>query len=529
MMAKGLKQKLAGTFGAVCTITVSCAFSRPADPPSAADIERLASRVMKEFSVPGLSVGIIKDGRLVLAKGYGVRELGQPAAVNADTIFAIGSNSKAFTTAALAILVDAGKLHWDDRVIDYLPDFRMWDPYVTRDFRVRDLLTHRSGLGIGAGDLMFVTPTDFTRDDLLHALRYLKPVTSFRASFAYDNLLYVIAGQLVPVVSGQSWEDFVTARILKPLHMDACAVDDTRLTDRSNLASPHVLMNGRLTKIPPLSIPLVAPAGAIQCNITGMSKWVITQLAHGKSPDGLRLFSEERSAEMWSPQTILPTGGDRQEATHTHFAAYGLGWGLEDVDGYKRVAHNGGLPGMVTHVSLVPELNLGVVVLTNQQEPAALDAVALQIIDAYAGVPQRDWVELAKATKTKREQRWKEADAKSHPEAARSAAWIPANLAAYVGKFKDPWRGEATISRQGDSLQLTFSHTTALTGFITPVGLNLFIVKWNDRSLNADAYVRFSEDYSGKVAGFTMQAVSATTDFSFDFQDLDFSRVAGVL
>ena len=320
--------------------------------PTTADIDRLATRTLKEFSVPGIAIGVIKDGRVVLAKGYGVRETGGTAAVDASTLFAIGSNTKAFTTAALSILVDEGKIGWDDRVIDYLPDFRMWDPYVTREFRIRDLLTHRSGLGTGAGDLMFVTPTDFTRNDLLRALRYLKPASSFRTQFAYDNLLYVIAGQIIPAVTGQSWEDFVTARILKPLRMEGCAVDDTRLTDRSNIAAPHVIVDGKLTQIPPLSIPLVAPAGAINCNVTGMLKWVSTQLARGKSPDGVQLFSAARSAEMWTPQTILPTGSnDRLALTRTHFASYGLGWSLEDIDGYERVSHNGGLPGMVTHVS----------------------------------------------------------------------------------------------------------------------------------------------------------------------------------
>src|SRR6201992_2944975 len=354
--------------------------------PSAADIDRLANRALKEFSVPGLGIAIVKDGRVVLAKGYGVRELGKPDPVDAETLFAIGSNTKEFTAASVAILVDAGKLHWDDRVIDYLPDFRMWDPYVTREFRIRDLLTHRSGLGIGAGDLMFVTPTDFTRNDLLHALRYFKPVSSFRTRFAYDNTLYVIAGQIIPVVTGQSWEDFVTARILKPLHMDGCAADDTRLTDHTNVAAPHVIVDGKLTKVPPLSIPLVAPAGAINCNINGMLKWASTQLARGKSPDGVPLFSAAQSAEMWTPQTILPT---RPNDTRPHFTSYGLGWSLEDMEGYERVSHNGGLPGMVTHVSLIPELNLGVVVLTNQQQVAALEAVSMQIIEDYANAPQR--------------------------------------------------------------------------------------------------------------------------------------------
>jgi len=504
-----------------------CFSSAIAAAPTAGDIDRLATRTLQEFSVPGLAIGIIKDGKVVLAKGYGVREQGGSAAVDANTLFAIGSNTKAFTTAALAILVDEGKLHWDDRVIDYLPDFRMWDPYVTREFRIRDLLTHRSGLGTGAGDLMFVTATDFTRNDLLHALRYLKPASSFRTRFAYDNLLYVIAGQLVPVVTGQTWEDFVTARILKPLHMDACAVVDTRLADRSNMAAPHVIVDGKITKIPALSIPLVAPAGAINCNVTGMLKWVSTQLGRGKSPDGVQLFSAARSAEMWSPQTILPTAGnERLELTHTHFVSYGLGWSLDDIDGYKRVSHNGGLPGMVTHVSLVPELNLGVVVLTNQQQGAALEAVSLQIVEAYANGPKRDWVATSKANLAKREQRIKEADTASAPPAGDAKAWTPSDLSAYTGTFNDPWRGDATIALRGNALNLTFSHTNALSGPLTPVGSNLFVVRWNDRSLDADAYVRFATDYSGKVSGFTMQAVSASTDFSYDFQDLEFSKVA---
>lgn len=397
----------------------------------------------------------------------------------------------------------------------------MWDPYVTREFTIRDLLTHRSGLGTGAGDLMFVTATDFTRNDLLHALRHLKPASSFRTRFAYDNLLYVIAGQIIPAVTGQSWEDFVTARILKPLRMEGCAVDDTRLTDRSNVAQPHVIVDGKLTKIPPLSIPLVAPAGAINCNVTGMLKWVSTQLARGRSPDGVQLFSAARSMEMWTPQTILPTGSDdRQALTRTHFASYGLGWSLEDIDGYERVSHNGGLPGMVTHVSLIPELDLGVVVLTNQQQVAALEAVSMQIIAAYTNARTRDWVTVSKANLVKREERMKAADTASAP----AQTWKPTDLSAYVGTFEDPWRGEATIAQQGGALNLTFSHTSALSGLMEPAGLNLFIVRWKDRSLNADAYVRFATDYSGKVSGFTMQAVSAATDFSFDFQDLEFSK-----
>jgi len=496
-------------------------------PLTGPEIDRLVARTMAAFSVPGVAIGIVKDGKLVYAKGYGVRELGQAATVNADTSFAIGSISKAFTTAALAMLVDEGKIHWDDRVIDYLPEFRMADPFVTREFTIRDLLTHRSGLRIGAGDLLFVTPTDFTRQDLIHALRFLKPVASFRSQFAYDNLLYVVAGEVVAAASGQSWEDFVTARILAPLGMKSCAVTSSRLPDRINVAEPHVVVDGKLGRVARLEIPLVGPAGGIQCNVTGMAQWVATQLAHGKTPNGSTLFSAEQSEEMWAAQTPLRPRGRLAELTRTHFSAYGLGWGLDDFDGYKRVSHNGGLPGMVTHVSLIPELDLGVVVLTNQQEGFALASIAMPILEAYAGAPRHDWVASTLAAKADRTQQIHAADLATAPEADAASGVAAQDLDAYVGTFADPWRGTATVSGGASGLRLTFSHTNGLAGPLVPRGPGFFVVRWDDRSMNADAYVRFTRDFDGKVVGFTMKAVSASTDFSFDFQDVDFSRVPG--
>ena len=511
------------------TALLACGLAGPGRaataPLTGAEIDRVVNRTMAAFSVPGLAVGIVKDGKLVYAKGYGVREVGRVGAVDADTEFAIGSNTKAFTTAALAMLVDQGKIHWDDRVIDYLPDFRMSDPYVTREFTIRDLLTHRSGLGIGAGDFLFVTATDFTRKDLVKALRYLKPVSGFRSQFAYDNLLYVVAGEVVAAVSGQSWDDFVTARILDRLGMKGCAVGYERLPDRGNVAAPHLVVDGKLASIPRLEIPLAGPAGAIHCSINGMAKWVETQLAHGKAPDGAALFSAAAGEEMWTPQTLLHPGGKIAELTHTHFQAYGLGWGIDDLDGFKHVAHNGGLPGMVTQVSLIPELNVGVVVLTNQQDGFAMSAVSLSILESYAGLPRRDWVGLMQGVSAERRKAIEASNA-AHAVAPGAAPHLSSEeLGAYAGSFSDPWRGAATISRAGDGLRLTFSHTADLSGPLEPVGPELFVVRWDKRTLDADAYVRFTRDYGGNVTGFTMKAVSASTDFSYDFQDLDFHRV----
>jgi CubicO group peptidase (beta-lactamase class C family) len=501
----------------------SWAASPPALPISPSTIDATVARAMKAFQVPGMAVGIVKDGKLVYAKGYGVRELGKPAQVDADTLFQIGSNTKAFTTAALALLVDAGKIHWDDKVIDYLPQFRMQDPYVTREFTIRDLLTHRSGLGMGAGDLMFFPATDFSRDEIIHGLRYLKPVSGFRSKFDYDNLLYMVAGQIIPAVTGKSWEDFVTERILDPLQMRSCAASYTRISDRSDVAAPHVVIKGELKAIPVLNMDAVGPAGTINCSINGMAKWLETQLAAGKMPTGQQLFTAERSEEMWSMNTIIPVSPLFTTMYRTHFNGYALGWGVQDVLGYKKVAHTGGVLGSVTWVAMIPELQLGVLVFTNQESGMAMEAVGDQILDAYLKAPRRDWVEIGTAYGAKRD-----AAAKTIEDAAaktESSSGSPSlALAAYAGTYRDPWRGEATVRLENGKLILKISRTDSLEGPLTPYSGNIFIVHWNDRTLNADAFVRFEQGYDAKVAEMTMRAVSPATDFSFDFQDLSFSK-----
>ena len=494
------------------------------DPLKSLNLDRLVERTMAAYQVPGIAVGIVKDGKLVFAKGYGVRELGLPGKVDADTLFGIASNTKAFTTAALAILVDEGKLHWDDKVIDYLPEFRLYDAYVTREFTIRDLVTHRSGLGLGAGDLLFFPNSDFTTKDIIHALRYLKPVSGFRAEYAYDNNLYVVAGELIPAITGQTWADFVTTRILAPLNMAPCVALPQRVTDHSNQASPHALVEGKVVAVTPDDTSVGAPAGAIQCNVAGLAKWQLTQLGHGQANGGPRIFSEAQSELMWTPQTIVPPGR-RRTLSRTHFGAYGLGWFLEDFNGYKRVFHSGGLGGMVTYQSLVPELNLGVIVLTNAEEGEAYMTIGLAITDAYTGGPRRDWVKLVQGLKADETREQAESDAKRKPVPAAGVDLAKLDLASFVGTFNDPWRGEATITQGNGGLTLTFSHTKELTGPLTPIRPGLFVVRWKNRAINADAYVHFREDFAGAVEGFTMEVVSAETDFSFDFQDLDFHRI----
>jgi CubicO group peptidase (beta-lactamase class C family) len=492
-------------------------------PISPQQIDDVAARAMKSFHVPGIAIGIVKDGKLVFAKGYGVRQLGAAGKVDPHTVFQIGSNSKAFTAAALAMMVDEGKLQWDDKVIDYLPQFRLYDPYVTREFTIRDLLTHRSGLGPGAGDLMFYPETDFSRAEIIRGLRHLKPVAGFRAAYGYDNILYMIAGELIPVLANMPWEDFVEQKIFRPLGMGDCAASHDRIRTGANLAAPHTMVDGVLTNIPVENITVIGAAGTINCSVDAMTKWLMVQLAEGGMANGKRLFSADRSQEMWTVNTAQQVDALSASLTRAHFKGYGLGWELQDEFGYKRVMHTGGVPGTSTWVTMIPELQLGIVVLTNVDSNGAMEAVGHRILDAYVGAPKRDFVAILQAALNAGSAAAAAAVAEATSVGA-AAPVAPLALSLYAGHYIDQWRGAADIRRDGEALVLKFSRTSKLEGRLTPLAGNVFIVHWNDRSLNADAYVRFSQTFDGHIEGMTLRAISPETDFSFDFQDLTFEK-----
>ncbi len=496
---------------------------------TAKEIDKLVKRTMETFEVPGISIAIIKDGSVIHAKGYGFRSMNAKKKVTPNTLFGIASNSKAFTCAALGILIDENKLNWDDRVIEYIPEFRLYNSYVTEEFRIRDLLTHRSGLGLGAGDLMiFPDSSDFTISEMVHNLRYLKSVSSFRSKYDYDNLLYIVAGEIISRVSGKSWGEFIEARIMKPLGMEKSAGNFFRLKDKSNIADAHAPIAEKVTVVDRYDLQLTSAAGGIYSSVNDLSKWVIMQMdsgKYGKNPEE-QLFSKKIHKEMWSPQTILPvrSGGHY----NTHFRAYGLGWGLTDVKGYKQVSHTGGLPGMVTQVTLLPELKLGIIVLTNQQSGAAFASITNQIKDSYLGITGTDWVKKNfDRVKSRRESAEKITAKVWEDIAAQQKDGVSEKVDSelYLGTYKDNWFGEILISKKKDKLWFTSKRSPKLTGELLFYKGNTFIVKWKDRSMDADAFVLFELDYSGKAAGIKMKAISPLTDFSYDFHDLDFYKV----
>ncbi len=358
-----------------------------------AKLDDLVNRTMKTFNVPGIAVAIVKDGKVVISKGYGVSNIKTKQKVDGNTLFGIASNSKAFTSAALAMLVDEKKINWDDKVIKYIPEFKMYNDYVTNEFTIRDLLTHRSGLGLGAGDLM-IWPDghNFTPKDIIKNIHFLKPVSAFRTKYDYDNLLYVIAGEVIERISGKSWCDFIDVRILKPLKMDHSASSWRFLKDTTNTIVPHVPTNGKLEIIKRYTNPIFDAAAGIYTSTNDLSKWVIAQLNHGKygTNNENNLFSEAVQKDMWTPQTILPL--NNMKPYSCNFKAYGLGWQLTDINGHLQVSHTGGLDGIVTQTIMIPDLQLGIIVLTNQQSGSAFNAISNTIKDSYLGLHFPDHV-----------------------------------------------------------------------------------------------------------------------------------------
>ncbi len=497
-----------------------------AQPITSKQIDSVVEKTLKTFDVPGIAVAVVKDGKVIHEKGYGVRSLNTMKKVDEHTLFGIASNSKAFTTAALGMLVDEGKLDWDDRVVDIIPYFKLYNPYVTENFTVRDLLTHRSGLGLGAGDLMiWPDSSSFTKADIIHNLRYLKPVSDFRTKYDYDNLLYIVAGEVVAKKSGMSWEDFIETKIMQPLGMTESAASLSRVKDKSNVIDPHAPVNGKLQVIGIDWSETANAAGGIYSNIHDLTKWIIMQMNDGSYDNNKRLFSQEVHEEMWTPQTIIPVRG--KTTYNTHFSSYGLGWGLSDEKGYKVATHTGGLAGIVTQITLIPEMKLGIIVLTNQQSGAAFVSITNTIKDSYYGVNGQNRIDQYAARVAAGK---KNADSITNKiwsdiDAQQKATTPKPDLKKYTGVYKDPWFGEVEISLKNGNLYFASKNSPRMAGNMFYYKGNTFVIKWNDRSMDADAFAVFGTDFNGDPATIKMEAISPLTDFSFDFQDLDFSRI----
>ncbi len=506
---------------------LSISIKASAQPLTTKQIDSLTLKAMKVFNVPGMSIAIVKDGKAAYLKGYGVSSIATRQPVDENTLFGIASNSKAFTTAALGVLVNEGKLKWDDKVIDYIPEFQIFDPYETANFTITDLLTHRSGLAQNEGDLMHNPDSaDFTINDVVHNLRYFKPASSFRSTFAYDNILYLVAAELVKRLSGISWQQFIETRVMRPLQMKNSGASYVRVKHNKNIIDGHYEVDGKLYVFRRSDEESDAGAGGIYSSAADMSKWMLMQLNNGRYGPGLTdsLFSTTIHKEMWTPQIIIPVR--HPGIYNTHFSAYGLGWFLSDPKGYFEVAHSGQDDGMISFIELVPELNLGITILSNQEGGGAVVAAIDQITDGYFGIKGVDHIkEYADRVSnngvdadTVTSNVWKQIS-------LNEKAALKPDINNYTGTYADKWFGKVEIYENNGKLWFRSIRSKQLRGPLSFYKGNTFVVKWVNPQIKADGFVSFILDETGKANSFTMKAVSDKTSPGYDFKDLDFSRV----
>ena len=524
-LAAALALLAAGPDARAAVAAPAAASAETSPPPN---LDRHVTQAMQAFGAPGLSLAIVENGHTVVAKGYGVRSIATRAPVTADTAFPIGSETKAFTSAALAILVDEGKLKWTDRVADRVPGFRMYDPYVTAHMTVRDLLTHRTGLGLGEGDLLIIPTTNRSRADVVHALRYLEPRTGFREVFAYDNITYIVAGALVEAVSGESWEHFVEHHIFAPLGM----TDSRTLYDP---AAPNaVALHGRtdgpirgmgreriLTQV--LDAKAVAPCGSINASAADMARWMAMWEEGGRLPDGKRLLSADAVHELWNPVDVVPSdafGAVSVLLPEPTFQDYALGWFVEEDYGHTVVEHTGAVFGALAALYFIPDRHVAFSVILDSEDGGARRAVVDYLLAYYLGQPQQDWI--GNLQRIRRQFIGQSlAQLKNLPQQYQPNDRSSLPMAHYAGTYADPWYGTMTVSRRpGNKLWINFDRTPNMDGPLQHVADDTFRAHWTERGIE-DAYVTFRVD-GGRITSIAMKPVSPLADFSFDYPDLHF-------
>ncbi len=451
-----------------------------------AGFDEYAAQALRDWEVPGAGIAVLKDGRIALSRGYGVRTLGQSAPVTDRTLFAIGSTSKAFTAAAVGMLVDEGKLSWDDPVTKHLPGFQMYDPYVTRELTVRDLLTHRSGLE--RGDLLWGA-FGHDRDELVRRMRYFKPTWSLRSTFGYQNLMYLTAGQVAARIAGSSWDEIVRTRIFAPLGMKTSNTSVSRLADLSDVATPHTRADGKVESHPYRVIDNIGPAGSINSSAAELIEWVRLHLDGGKAGDR-QLLSPAVMKEMHAPQTIIPNAPPwSMLCPDAHFISYGLGWILADYRGRKVVMHTGNIDGMSALVAMLPEERLGLVVLTNMNGTMMPTALAYKVFDLFLGASARDWsAEMLKTVKAQL--------AQAPPPPAQTAGTSPTlKLDEYAGVYANDYYGEVRIALADG--RLTMQLGSGLRFGLSHWHYDAFQAVQVDRAANK-ALVNFTLNAAGK-------------------------------
>jgi CubicO group peptidase (beta-lactamase class C family) len=467
-------------------------------------LDTYATQALKDWEAPGLAIAVVRNDSVVFARGYGVRELGKPGPVTEHTLFAIGSTSKAFTSALLGMLVDEGKIRWDDPVTRHLPSFQLYDPYVTREMTIRDLLTHRSGLT--RGDRLW-SNSGFSREEVLRRVRFLKPTWSLRSNYGYQNIMYLAAGELAAAVTGGSWDHAVRERIFTPLGMRRSVTSTLPLKQMDDVSTPHERIDGAVTPVEWMNIDNIGPAGSINSSVSDMAQWVRLQLGGG-TYGGRKVIESGTVKEMHTIQMhIRPSDTDEKLWPESHLMGYGLAWSLRDYRGLKLVSHGGAIRGQRAWVALVPERRLGVVVLTNMAESTLPMAMGMRVIDQHLGAPVKDWstAYLAEAKAA----RARGMEARRRIEAARVAGTSPSlALDRYAGVYADSMYGDIRIGHENNRLTISFG--PEYTGELSHWHYNTFEAVYRNRALGR-GFLNFKLDVRGNVTGLEIPDLATFT------------------
>lgn len=469
--------------------------------PELRGLDGYVQQALAEWGGAGLSMAVVKDDQVVFARGYGVRKLGSPEPVDENTLFAIGSNTKLFTAVLAGIMVDEGRMSWDDPASRHLPGFQLFDPYVTREIRIDDLLSHRSGLGRRGDFLWYASP--FDREEILRRVRFLEPNSSFRSEFGYQNIMFLAAGEATAAAAGSDWDTLIRQRILQPLGMSRTNTSTTALEGESNVASPHAWRDGAPVPVAYRNIDNVAPAGSINSSALEMAEWLRMLLARG-SHDGTRILQEATLERIESPHTIAPFAADTLFPS-THFAAYGLGIGMRDYRGVKVLSHTGGIDGMLSLVAYVPELDLGVVVLTNTSpHNAVYSALMYRVLDSYLGGPPRDWSGIFLEQTRAAEER--QASAEAEVEAQRVSGTSPSlPLSRYAGTYQNEMYGDVVVTEENGRLFARYGN--AFAGELEHWHFDTFAARWEDPALGR-SFISFSLTPMASVGRMDIQGLA---------------------
>jgi len=454
---------------------------------------------MIEWKIPGLAIAIVKDDQVIFNKGFGVRDIDKNDRVDPNTQFAIASNTKAFTVHALGLLVQEGKISWDDPLLKYLPDFQLYDPEVTRKITIRDLISHRSGLGTWAGDLVWWGST-YTREDMLERIRFIKPESEFRTTYHYNNLTFLVAGQIIPKVTGISWDNFLQQRIFSPLQMSRTNTSILDMDMSGNVALPHTVRNNQVKSVPYVDVSISGPAGAINSCTTDLIHWLQLQLANG-SFKGNQLIDPKIISETRKPQIMVPISDDAKKINpHSHLSSYGLGWFIRDYRGRLLVNHTGGLDGMYSYLGLMPDENIGVVILTNLDNHSLMRALAYHVYDVLLNLNFLDWsnrfLMAAKEEAVKKEKRKR---IKEKIEGTKPTH----KISDYLGLYISSLYGEVELYDQNDELKVRLFPHPGISGTVEYWQYDSFLVKWSDLGWG-ESIIYFDTDNMGKIKQFRM-------------------------